>query len=229
MPFAIDKRNITPAFPALPKAAGPLKRGQTFSFEVRVTPKPDYELKSYEPVSITVPPFEMVRERPRSMRPACTRRSPGSSATREFEGCHHVDELRVMVEKGDGGRHRERMAADRKPSPERSCSASSTMDNLSTEGRTYLTGMGLMPEDFEKHLIGMNVGETKSFSFDLPGMNADDKGDTVDCTVTVKEMQKKVVPAIDDEWVAKNLPMYAGNMLYRSARRHERKRSLDGG
>ena len=47
--------------------------------------------------------------------------------------------------------------------------------------------MGLMPEDFEKHLIGMNVGETKSFSFDLPGMNADDKGDTVDCTVTVKE------------------------------------------
>lgn len=82
------------------------------------------------------------------------------------------------------------------------------MDNLSTEGRTYLTGMGLMPEDFEKHLIGMNVGETKSFSFDLPGMNADDKGDTVDCTVTVKEMQKKVVPAIDDEWVAKNLPMY---------------------
>ncbi|MFR3090994.1 MAG: hypothetical protein ACLTMP_03995 [Eggerthella lenta] len=80
------------------------------------------------------------------------------------------------------------------------------MDNLSTEGRTYLTG--IMPEDFEKHLIGMNVGETKSFSFDLPGMNADDKGDTVDCTVTVKEMQKKVVPAIDDEWVAKNLPMY---------------------
>ena len=36
VPFAIDKRNITPAFPALPKAAGPLKRGQTFSFEVRV-------------------------------------------------------------------------------------------------------------------------------------------------------------------------------------------------
>ena len=59
VPFAIDKRNITPAFPALPKAAGPLKRGQTFSFEVRVTPKPDYELKSYEPVSITVPPFEI--------------------------------------------------------------------------------------------------------------------------------------------------------------------------
>ncbi len=59
VPFAIDKRNITPAFPALPKAAGPLKRGQTFSFEVRVTPKPDYELKFYEPVFITVPPFEI--------------------------------------------------------------------------------------------------------------------------------------------------------------------------
>ena len=62
--------------------------------------------------------------------------------------------------------------------------------------------------DSVAYVIGMNVGETQSFSFDLPGMNADDKGDTVDCTVTVKEMQKKVVPAIDDEWVAKNLPMY---------------------
>ena len=54
--------------------------------------------------------------------------------------------------------------------------------------------MGLMAEDFEKHLIGMNVGETKSFSFDLPGMNADDKGDTVDCTVTVRRCRKRSSP-----------------------------------
>ncbi|MFR3090995.1 MAG: trigger factor family protein [Eggerthella lenta] len=39
VPFAIDKRNITPAFPALPSRRS-LKRGQTFSFEVRVTPSP---------------------------------------------------------------------------------------------------------------------------------------------------------------------------------------------
>ena len=186
VPFAIDKRNITPAFPALPKAAGPLKRGQTFSFEVRVTPKPDYELKSYEPVSITVPPFEIEQAEVEEQIAQI------AESYAEF-----VSDEPHPVEKGDGFL----LALEAFQNGEK-------MDNLSTEGRTYLTGMGLMPEDFEKHLIGMNVGETKSFSFDLPGMNADDKGDTVDCTVTVKEMQKKVVPAIDDEWVAKNLPMY---------------------
>lgn len=186
VPFAIDKRNITPAFPALPKAAGPLKRGQTFSFEVRVTPKPDYELKSYEPVSITVPPFEIEQAEVEEQIAQI------AESYAEF-----VSDEPHPVEKGDGFL----LALEAFQNGEK-------MDNLSTEGRTYLTGMGLMPEDFEKHLIGMNVGETKSFSFDLPGMNDDDKGDTVDCTVTVKEMQKKVVPAIDDEWVAKNLPMY---------------------
>ena len=170
VPFAIDKRNITPAFPALPKAAGPLKRGQTFSFEVRVTPKPDYELKSYEPVSITVPPFEIEQAEVEEQIAQI------AESYAEF-----VSDEPHPVAKGDGFL----LALEAFQNGEK-------MDNLSTEGRTYLTGMGLMPEDFEKHLIGMNVGETKSFSFDLPGMNADDKG----------------VPAIDDEWVAKNLPMY---------------------
>ena len=193
VPFAIDKRNITPAFPALPKAAGPLKRGQTFSFEVRVTPKPDYELKSYEPVSITVPPFEIEQAEVEEQIAQI------AESYAEF-----VSDEPHPVEKGDGFL----LALEAFQNGEK-------MDNLSTEGRTYLTGMGLMPEDFEKHLIGMNVGETKSFSFDLPGMNADDKGDTVDCTVTVKEMQKKVVPAIDDEWVAKKLQVAASELAKR--------------
>lgn len=188
VPFAIDKRNITPAFPAQPKVDAPLKRGQTFSFELRVTPKPNYELKSYDPVSIVVPPFEVeqaeVEEQIAQL----------ADSYAEF-----VSDEPHPVESGDGFL----LVLEASQNGEK-------MDTLSTEGRTYLTGMGLMPDDFEKHLIGMNVGETKSFSFDLPGMGAegDAKGDTIDCTVTVKEMQKKVVPAIDDEWVAKNLPMY---------------------
>ena len=60
VPFAIDKRNIIPAYPPKPQAQTPLKRGQTFSFELRVAPKPDYELTSYEPVTVTVPPWQAV-------------------------------------------------------------------------------------------------------------------------------------------------------------------------
>ena len=56
----------------------------------------------------------------------------------------------------------------------------------------------------------MDVGETKSFTFTGPGL--DDKGnqidETIECTVTVKEIQKRVIPAITDEWVKKNMPLY---------------------
>ncbi|MDY3980967.1 MAG: trigger factor, partial [Paraeggerthella sp.] len=81
------------------------------------------------------------------------------------------------------------------------------IENLSTDGRTYLMGMGLMPEAFESNLMGMEVGETKSFSFEFP-TGVGEQVETMDCTVTIKEIQKKIVPEIDDAWVEKNMPMY---------------------
>lgn len=186
VPFAIDKRNITPAFPAAPKTDAPLKRGQTFSFELRVSPKPDYELKSYEPVSITVPPFEIEQAEVEAQIAQI------AESYAEF-----VSDEPHPVASGDGFM----LALEASQNGEK-------MENLSTEGRTYLTGMGLMPDSFEENLIGMNVGETKSFSFNLPGAAEGETGDVIDCTVTIKEMQKKVIPDINDEWVAKNLPMY---------------------
>ncbi|MEG0504193.1 MAG: trigger factor, partial [Raoultibacter sp.] len=61
-------------------------------------------------------------------------------------------------------------------------------------------------------VIGMDVGETKSFSFEGPSF--DEQGnpadETIECTVTVKEIQKRVIPAITDEWVEKTMPIYRG-------------------
>lgn len=185
-PFAIDKRNIVPAFPPQPQPAGPIKRGQTFSFELRVTPKPDYELTSYEPVTITVPPLE-IEEAEVEAQLAQIADSYAEFVSDEPHPVRDGDSMLLALEASQNGEK---------------------LDNLSTEGRTYLTGMGLMPDSFEKQLIGMEVGETKSFSFDVPGAGENGADGTFDCTVTVKEMQKKVVPTIDDEWVAKNLPMY---------------------
>ena len=55
VPFAVDKRNLCPAFPPKPVINQMIKRGEPFEFQLIVTPKPDYELTSYEPVSVTVP------------------------------------------------------------------------------------------------------------------------------------------------------------------------------
>ena len=187
VPFAIDKRNIMPAYPPETGSLPPMKRGQTYSFELRVAPKPDYELTSYDPVTITVPPLEVAQSE------VDEQLAQIAESYAEFVS----DEPRPVA-KGDSFL----LALEASQNGER-------MENLSTEGRTYLTGMGLMPDEFEQNLIGMEVGEEKSFSFELPGFGAEDgKGDVIDCTVSIKEMQKKVIPTLDDAWVAEHLPMY---------------------
>ena len=169
VPFAIDKVGVIPAFPPQPEPKTALKRGQTFQFGLHLTPKPDYELTSYEPVSITIQEVS-IDER-------------------------QVDEQINQVAE----RYAEFVADD--PHPVRkgdSCLlAMESYENgeklpgLTTDARTYSAGAGLMPDGFDENIIGMDVGETKTFTFEGPGI--DDEGneivETIECTVTVKEIQ----------------------------------------
>ena len=162
--------------------------GQTFQFGLHLTPKPDYELTSYEPVSITIQEVS-IDER-------------------------QVDEQINQVAE----RYAEFVADD--PHPVRkgdSCLlAMESYENgeklpgLTTDARTYSAGAGLMPDGFDENIIGMDVGETKTFTFEGPGIDGEGNEivETIECTVTVKEIQKKVAPVIDDAWVAKFMPMY---------------------
>lgn len=185
VPFAIDKHNLVPAFPPKPSTQEIIKRGKTFSFTLRVTPKPAYELTSYDPVEITVPPFSI------------------------DEG--QVDiQLQQIV---DNYATYEK-CADEPLAPGRAAKisleamlAGERMSNLSTDGRTYIMGQGLMPDEFEKQIEGMKPGDEKTFSFEVPGAPAGDES-TIECTVKVLESQKKSEPEINDEWVAQNMPMY---------------------
>jgi trigger factor len=62
------------------------------------------------------------------------------------------------------------------------------------------------PPGFDDQVIGMRAGETKSFSITYPNdySNTELAGGTVDYTVTVSEIKRRVVPALDDEF-AKDL------------------------
>jgi trigger factor len=62
------------------------------------------------------------------------------------------------------------------------------------------------PPGFDEQVIGMSVGETKSFTLTYPNdySAADLAGTTLDSTVTVHEIKRRVVPALDDEF-AKDL------------------------
>ncbi len=188
VPFAIDKKGLVPAFVPLAKPKSALIRGSEFAFELPVPVKPAYELTSYEPVEITVEKYtedtEAVDRQIKQM----------AEQFAEYKDCEpHA------IAKGDA------------------CSISmkafmngQEMTGLSMEKRTYITGEGFMPDGFEEQIIGMNVGETKTFTFDAPSYDEQGelKTEEVECTVTIEAAQEKVIPEINDEWVASFFPMF---------------------
>lgn len=202
VPYALDKRNLVPAYTPQPGYSNPPKRGQSFSFTLTVMPKPEYELKSYDPVTITVPPKEFDE----SSIDEQMERLAESYAKFETAEPHPVGE-------GDSFKIAIDATANGKP-----------MKNLNTEGRTYIMGAGFMPQGFESQLYGIDVGETKEFSFEMESAKAGADPDVINCKVTVLEMQQKVVPEITDEWVEETLPRYktASNLRETMAKRLER-------
>lgn len=198
LPFALDKKNITPAYPPEALPSSTLKRGRDFSFRVKVMPKPEYELSSYDPVDITVPPFEPDKEGVQRQIDEIADRYATYVADKDAD--HPVEKgnhILLSIEAFEGGKR---------------------LDGLSTDGRTYSVGLGYMPDGFDENIIGMKVGETKTFTFEGPGI--DEEGnevtETVECTVEVLELQKRVLPTIDDAWVRTYMPMYKSYEEFRS-------------
>jgi trigger factor len=66
------------------------------------------------------------------------------------------------------------------------------------------------PPGFDEQMLGMTPGATKSFTITYPADYTIPElaGGTVDYTVTLKEIKKRVVPALDDE-LAKDLGEFA--------------------
>lgn len=188
VPFAIDKKGLTPAYPPKPSPKMRLKRGEEFTFELEVAPKPDYELTSYDPVEITIPALELDESEVEKQLAQLAERYV-EYVTDDPHPVHKGDSCLLALEAYENGEK---------------------LNGLTTDARPYTTGAGLMPDGFDEAIIGMDVGETKTFTFEGPSL--DDDGNeitqTIECTATVKEIQKRVIPTINDEWVKKNMPMY---------------------
>lgn len=188
VPLALDKKNLVPAFPPKAEPTSPFKRDHQFSFNLIVTLKPEYELTSYDPVEITVPAYKLDE-------------SVVDAQLAEMANNYtmYVPADPKPIESGDSCLIAMKCFEDGKE-----------ITGLTTDGRTYTAGQGYMPEGFDAQIIGMEPGQTKTFTFEGPGLDDDFNEYTqiVEATVTIKEIQKATVPTIDDEWVSKNLPMY---------------------
>lgn len=202
MPFALEKNDTVPAYPPKPSYQKAPARGQDFSFTLDVVLKPEYELPSYEPISIKIPVFQ-IDEREIDARIAQMAESYAEFVTDEPRPIRENDAVLIAME-----------ASDENDEP---------IPALVTEARTYLMNANLMPPEFDENLMGMNVGETKSFAIAGPSRNEGGKEvkQEIKCKITVKEIQKKVVPAVTDEWVSKNFPLFMNLTMMKNAMRSE--------
>ena len=194
VPYALDKRTLLPAFPPEPLPSMQLKRDREYSFRMYVLPKPEYELSSYDVPELTVPKFKaelgdaIDRQIEEIAEQNCT-----------FEDCEGEGPV------ADGSVFKMALKMFDKNGEEDK--------RMTTDGRTYIVGQGYLPEEFDKCILGMKVGETRRFTCDMPDWD-EEKNEpcptATDCEATVVSMQKKVIPTITDEWVKNNMPMVFG-------------------
>ena len=186
VPFALDKRDLCPALRPEPHSATALERGKKFKFTVEVVPKPRFELSSYEPVRVVVPPFSYDEEEADRQVARIVERFAEFPVLKSRRAVKATDHCFIAL----------KATVDGEEAPQ-----------LSTEGRVYSLGQGFMPASFDEALIGMKKGETRTVEFDAAKPDPQDAQATGHyvCEVTLLELRKKVVPKLADEWVAEHI------------------------
>ena len=164
--------------------------GRPFKFQLVCVPVPDYELSDYGPVSISVPAHAAVKDAEIDMELQRMAQSASVSVT---------DTSHDVVRKGDKVELAMQTTMGGKP-----------VKPLCADSREYSTGVLAMPDDFDAAIIGMKVGETKTFTFLGPDLAFDENGnvkmDEYETTVTLKRILGARTPAIDDSWAQTVMP-----------------------
>ena len=188
VPHAVNKAGFVPAF--MPKAEPKTRmaRGHAFQFELKAFPKPEFELEDYSPVKIRIEPYKSDDEQVDQQI---------ADMARQFTEFVAVEAR--PLEANDSCLLKMRTTKDGEEIP-----------GLTMDARSFTLGMDLMPAGFDDHLIGMEPGETRTFTFEGPGLdeNMNEVMEEYETTITLLEVQKEVVPVVDDAWVKKFLPMY---------------------
>lgn len=186
-PLAIDEQNLYPlAKPDFAEDMGLVEGGKPFEFDFEVSVKPELELSSYEPVEIELPSEGAsdaeIDEQIEALREHYYTFEDVAAATKVKEGGYLDLAMKVTDDAGED------------------------IASMTTESRLYGLGTGLLPEAFDKELIGMKKGQSKTFAIDVPeeptGMTSALIGKTGKITfeVEVKVVKKKVLPEVTDEW-----------------------------
>lgn len=188
-PLAMDEEGLVAiSQPQFEDTATLVEPGKPFSFAVTVDTRPEYELSGYEPIAIKLPSTEATED--------------------EIEA--QIDELRNYYYDFEDANANTKVAE--KGFAEIALNAKNeageAIDSIRTDSRLYELGMGMFPEEFDNALIGMKKGEKKTISVDMnqPSYMGQSLGSvgTVEFEVEIKQVKKRIVPDLTDEWVKQN-------------------------
>lgn len=181
-PKAVDSQDIlfinNPTFEETPNVV----EGEEYTFTLYGKVKPEVELLTYDAVEIKMPSEEVTEEE------VDAQIAQLASYYYNFE-----DVEGRAVEAGDY------------VSIDLACTANGEpVQGLNSEDRLIELGQAIMPESFEEQIIGMNVGDSKSFDFSVEGVSeyAYLEVEAIHAEVTLKAIRTKINPDITDEFAA---------------------------
>lgn len=189
-PYAITENSIEPIMEPQFNSGVEIAPGKDFTYIALVMPKPHFELSSYDPVTVKLPKITVTEEEIDAQLNNLAEQAARSEAD---EGAVVAAESEVIfaikTAFSDNDEPIEHMTADR---------------------RVYTLGEDFLPKEFDEQLVGMKAGESKTFSFELPGIENFDGTPgptrTVTTTVDLIQINRKVVVALNDVWVKANVP-----------------------
>ena len=190
-PFAVSQEKIAIIGPPRVESMGKsVELGREFSFRAIVIPKPIYEMTDFSPVKIQIP------------------RASVSEAEID-EQMLKIAESYITYEKEENRPLRD--GDDLLFAMKTVDSLGKEIPNLTAERRAYTIGQNYLPGGFDEQLIGMEVGQTKTFDitakeFSRNFAEGSEETETYTFTITLEEIQRRIIPAITDTWVKKNIP-----------------------
>ena len=178
LPQVIEAQDIVPVGdPFYPEPAS-CEDGKDFAFKVRFMVRPELELTSFDPVEITLP----------------------SEEATDAEIDAQVETFRGYFGKYEDIEGRAVEAGD---SVYLKCKGIENADSVDFENRLYKLGSGSMPAAFDEGLIGMNPGDQKEISFDMPAAEGEEPlVSKID--VTVNRLVERKLPEVTDEFAMNN-------------------------
>lgn len=179
---AVDEHKLDLAMPPLLLATDMPSDDKDFSFEVEVHLRPRIEKVVTDGLTIEVAPVETVTD---------------EEVESELQIIREADATFADVK-------------EPRPAADKDCvvvTYSGQLDGvadprMAAENQTAFLGQSRFLPDFEKAIVGMKVGETKTFDCGFPGdyHEASLQGKSAQFTLTLNSIKEKIIPELTDEF-----------------------------